>query len=81
MQSFVDQQGVPLLTFARIGSNANDTWTVGQSRYVQLGTTAPATRWGVPMCLRRGSCGPSPPSRHGSPAPAWPRRKRRWPVN
>ncbi len=49
MQSFTDQQGVPLLTFA----GANGTYTVTQSRYVRLGTVAPDTRWGVPMCLRR----------------------------
>jgi aminopeptidase N len=51
MQSFTDQQGVPLLTFA--GSNGR--YTVTQSRYARLGTTAPDTRWGVPMCLRRGT--------------------------
>ncbi|MFA7603595.1 MAG: M1 family metallopeptidase [Novosphingobium sp.] len=50
MQSFVDQQGVPLLTFRRNAAG----WTVGQSRYALLGTTPPATRWSVPMCLRRG---------------------------
>ncbi|MBW8755633.1 MAG: M1 family metallopeptidase [Sphingomonadales bacterium] len=50
MQSFTDQQGVPLLTFARNGN----AYTVTQSRYAVLGTTPPATRWGVPMCLRRG---------------------------
>ncbi|MDR2856853.1 MAG: M1 family metallopeptidase [Novosphingobium sp.] len=50
LQSFVDQQGVPLLTFRR--NNAG--WTVSQSRYAPLGALSPATRWGVPMCLRRG---------------------------
>lgn len=50
MQSFTDQQGVPLLTF----SGSNGRYTVAQSRYARLGTTAPATRWGVPLCLRRG---------------------------
>jgi aminopeptidase N len=50
MQSFVDQQGVPLLTFRRQGQG----WTVSQSRYAPLGSAQPATRWGVPMCLRRG---------------------------
>jgi aminopeptidase N len=50
MRSFVDQQGVPLLTFRRHGQG----WTVGQSRYAPLGSTPPATRWGVPLCLRRG---------------------------
>ena len=51
MQSFTDQQGVPLLTF----SGGNGRYTVTQSRYARLGTVPPATRWGVPMCLRRGS--------------------------
>ncbi|MDP9055889.1 MAG: M1 family metallopeptidase [Pseudomonadota bacterium] len=51
MQSFTDQQGVPLLTFT--GSNAH--YTVTQSRYVRLGSAAPDTRWGVPMCLRLGT--------------------------
>jgi hypothetical protein len=50
MQGFIDQQGVPLLTFKRNGQG----WTVTQSRYAQLGTTPPMTRWRVPMCLRRG---------------------------
>jgi len=48
MQSFTDQQGVPLLTFARTGTG----WQVSQSRYARLGSQAPATRWGIPLCLR-----------------------------
>jgi aminopeptidase N len=51
IQSFTDQQGVPLLTFARSGAH----YTVTQSRYARLGTNAPDTRWGVPLCLRRGA--------------------------
>ncbi len=51
MQSFTDQQGVPLLTF----SGSNGHYTVTQSRYTRLGTAAPDTRWGVPMCLRLGA--------------------------
>jgi aminopeptidase N len=51
MQSFTDQQGVPLVTFAPAGQGQ---WTVTQSRYARLGTTAPATTWGVPLCLRQG---------------------------
>ena len=51
MQSFTDQQGVPLLTFAGSGGR----YAVTQTRYARLGTTAPETRWGVPLCLRRGS--------------------------
>ena len=50
MQSFTDQQGVPLVTFA--GSNGN--YTITQSRYAPIGVTAPATQWGVPVCVRRG---------------------------
>ncbi len=48
MQSFTDQQGVPLLTFARAGKG----WQVSQSRYARMGTVAPETRWGIPLCLR-----------------------------
>jgi aminopeptidase N len=50
MQSFTDQQGVPLLTFSGSGGQ----YTVTQSRYTRLGTRAPAQTWGVPMCVRRG---------------------------
>jgi aminopeptidase N len=50
MQSFTDQQGVPLVTFAADGKGG---YTVSQSRYARLGTTAPPTRWGVPLCVRR----------------------------
>jgi Peptidase family M1 domain/ERAP1-like C-terminal domain len=51
MKSFTDQQGVPLLTFARDG----DGWLVSQSRYAPLGATSKAQTWGVPMCVRRGA--------------------------
>ena len=50
MQSFTDQQGVPLLTFSGSGGQ----YTVTQSRYARLGTQAPAQSWGVPLCVRRG---------------------------
>ena len=50
MQSFTDQQGVPLVTFAADGKGG---YTVTQGRYARLGTTAPATRWGIPLCVRR----------------------------
>ena len=50
MQSFTDQQGVPLITV----TGTNGHYTLRQSRYAALGVTAPATRWGVPVCLRRG---------------------------
>lgn len=55
MQSFTDQQGVPLLTFARSGQEKSSGWQVSQSRYARLGTTAPETRWGIPLCLRTAS--------------------------
>jgi aminopeptidase N len=50
MQSFTDQQGVPLITV----SGANGKYTISQSRYVPLGVDAPAATWGVPVCMRRG---------------------------
>jgi aminopeptidase N len=50
MQSFTDQQGVPLVTFASDGKGG---YSVRQSRYVRLGTQAPETRWGIPLCVRR----------------------------
>ncbi|NBC37604.1 M1 family peptidase [Novosphingobium sp. FSY-8] len=50
MQGFVDQQGVPLLTFA----GADGRFAVTQSRYAPFGVTAPQTRWGVPMCVAAG---------------------------
>ncbi len=49
LRGFTDQQGVPLLTFGRKGNR----FTVSQSRYAPLGVTAPATRWTVPLCVRR----------------------------
>lgn len=49
MQSFTDQQGVPLVTFAADGKGG---YSVRQSRYARLGTSAPATRWGIPLCVR-----------------------------
>lgn len=51
MQSFTDQQGVPLITVA----GANGKYTVTQSRYAPIGVTAPATTWGVPVCMSRGT--------------------------
>jgi aminopeptidase N len=50
MQSFTDQQGVPLITVAE----SNGKYTVSQSRYAPIGVNAPATTWGVPVCMRRG---------------------------
>lgn len=53
MQSFTDQQGVPLLTFST--GLVSGQYLVTQSRYARLGSTAPDTRWGVPMCVRLGT--------------------------
>ncbi|MBN8499586.1 MAG: M1 family metallopeptidase [Sphingomonadales bacterium] len=50
MQSFTDQQGVPLVTFNPDGSGG---YTITQSRYARFGSQPPATRWGIPLCLRR----------------------------
>lgn len=51
MRGFVDQQGVPLLTFAR----KDRGYVVSQSRYAALGTVAGPERWSVPLCARRGT--------------------------
>ena len=51
MRSFTDQQGVPLLTFSLMGGR----YEVRQSRYAPLGAMPRPARWGVPLCLRRGS--------------------------
>ena len=52
MQSFTDQQGVPLLTFSRAGRGTRSDWQVSQGRYARLGSAAPDTRWGIPLCWR-----------------------------
>ncbi len=51
MQSFTDQQGVPLVTFER----SKGGYTVTQSRFVRMGTPAPEMRWGIPLCVRQGA--------------------------
>ena len=51
MQSFTDQQGVPLLEFRRVGS----TYIVTQHRYAPFGASPPATHWDIPFCVRRGA--------------------------
>ena len=50
MQSFTDQQGVPLITFT---AGPGGSYQVTQTRYARLGTAASVTRWGVPLCVRR----------------------------
>ena len=52
MQSFTDQQGVPLINFT---PGPKGSFRVSQSRYTLLGASAPALRWGVPLCVRRGA--------------------------
>ena len=50
MQSFTDQQGVPLVTFT---PGPKGSYRVTQSRYAMLGANPAAERWGVPLCVRR----------------------------
>lgn len=49
LRSFVDQQGVPVVTLKRDGDNLTAT----QSRYAWFGSNLPATQWIVPVCVRR----------------------------
>nr|WP_294817826.1 M1 family metallopeptidase [uncultured Sphingomonas sp.] len=49
LRSFVDQQGVPVVTLKRDG----DALTASQSRYAYFGSNLPATQWIVPVCVRR----------------------------
>jgi aminopeptidase N len=51
MQSFVYQQGLPVVDLVREGSAIKAT----QSRYTMLGTHASATQWIIPFCVRRGA--------------------------
>ncbi|KPL69264.1 hypothetical protein SZ64_14820 [Erythrobacter sp. SG61-1L] len=48
MKSFVEQQGVPLVTV----SGSQGTYTVSQSRYVRYGSKGPDVQWQVPLCMR-----------------------------
>ncbi|WP_085810936.1 M1 family metallopeptidase [Sphingomonas sp. TZW2008] len=50
MQSFVDQQGVPLISLTRQGGRMVAT----QSRYTFIGQAPQPTRWTVPFCYRVG---------------------------
>lgn len=51
MKSFVDQPGVPLVTFTRNGGTLMAT----QSRYAFLGSTPKPQRWTIPLCYRAGA--------------------------
>ncbi|MBW4332073.1 M1 family metallopeptidase [Stakelama sp. CBK3Z-3] len=52
MKSFVDQQGVPVVTFAHAGNG--DGYSVTQDRYHYLGTDVSPTMWTIPLCVRHG---------------------------
>jgi aminopeptidase N len=49
LRSFVDQQGMPVVTLKREG----DALIASQSRYANFGSNLPATQWIVPVCVRR----------------------------
>lgn len=51
MQSFTDQQGVPLVTLEKAGPQS---WKITQSRFVRYGMKGPDTTWGIPLCMRQG---------------------------
>lgn len=48
LKSYVDQPGVPLVTFSRVGGKLVAT----QSRYAFLGSKPAPERWTVPLCYR-----------------------------
>ncbi len=50
-RSFVDQQGVPLVTLHRNGG----TLLATQSRYAFIGSNPPPETWTVPLCVRAGA--------------------------
>jgi aminopeptidase N len=50
-KSFVDQQGVPVVTFRRDGSKLVAT----QSRYAYLGSSPAPETWTIPLCVRAGA--------------------------
>jgi len=50
-KSFVDQQGVPVVTIRRDGSKLVAT----QSRYAYLGSNPTAETWTIPLCIRVGA--------------------------
>ncbi len=51
MKSFVDQPGVPVVTFTRSGG----TLTATQSRYAFLGAHPAGESWTIPLCLSAGT--------------------------
>ncbi|WNO52464.1 M1 family metallopeptidase [Stakelama saccharophila] len=50
MKSFVDQQGVPVVTF----HHANGKLMASQKRYSYLGTQVAPETWSIPLCIRHG---------------------------
>jgi len=50
LKSFIDQQGVPVVTFHR----QNGITTASQQRFAYFGTNAAAEQWIVPVCVRQG---------------------------
>ncbi|MBB5710844.1 M1 family metallopeptidase [Sphingomonas xinjiangensis] len=48
LRSFVDQQGVPVITLRRTATG----FDASQQRYAYFGSNAPAQQWLVPLCLR-----------------------------
>ncbi|AJP71428.1 M1 family metallopeptidase [Sphingomonas hengshuiensis] len=50
LRSFVDQQGLPVVTLHRQGN----ALIASQMRYAAFGSNAPAEKWLIPLCLRRG---------------------------
>ncbi|RYE03480.1 MAG: M1 family peptidase [Sphingomonadales bacterium] len=50
LRSFVDQQGVPVVTLRREGGSL----MASQARYANFGANLPAEQWIIPFCVRRG---------------------------
>ena len=51
LKSFVDQQGVPVVSVERKA----DGLAVSQSRYHLLGSQVPAQTWSIPLCVKLGA--------------------------
>ena len=51
LRSFVDQQGVPVVTFHRAG----DKLTASQAPYAFLGSAPGTQQWTIPVCVRTGT--------------------------
>lgn len=50
LRSFVDQQGVPVVSLRHEGGS----FVASQSRYASFGSNLPAEQWVIPFCVRRG---------------------------